>query len=524
MSALNAASSPVTPSVPAGIDPVSYQRRWFILGLMCLSLVLVVATVSSVNVAIPSIAGELKPTDTELLWIVDAYAVAFAGLLLPAGAIGDKYGRKGALQAGFLVFIAGSVLSSLSSDPTVLIGMRIIMGAGAALIMPSTLSLLTTVFPPAERPKAFGIWSGFAGAGGALGPLLGGALVGRFWFGSVFLVPAFIAVIALAAITLGAPRAIDKHKARTDLVGTVLSIVGFVGLLFGIIEGGDLGWGDPFTVGAFVLSVIGFVGFVAYERRRDEPLLDVTFFKNRRFSTGAFGITFVFLCTFSLFYVLTQYLQYVKGYSPFMSGVRGLPFAFTMIIVAPRGPRIVLRFGLRRTVTIGMTCVAAGLGLMSFIDQGSGYLHIVASMVLTALGPALCISNLTTGIIATVPPNKAGVGSAVNDVTREVGGAIGIALIGTIANSVYKSRLTSKLAELPPDLLDFAGDSVAKANIVAEQVMSSMGAEVSQRIEEAAKQSFIDSLSVGLKVSALLAVAVAVVFSRVIPTEQIRHD
>ena len=515
------ASTSVT---PPGIDPVSYQRRWFILGLMCLSLVLVVATVSSVNVAIPSIAAELKPTDTQLLWIVDAYAVAFAGLLLPAGALGDKYGRKGALQVGFLVFITGSVLSALCTDANLLIAMRVIMGAGAALIMPSTLSLLTTVFPPAERPKAFGIWSGFAGAGGALGPLLGGALVGRFWFGSVFLVPAAIAAIALVAISVGAPRAAERHDARTDLVGTALSVVGFVGLLFGIIEGGDLGWGHPFTIVAFVSSIVGFGAFVAYESRRDEPLLDVTFFRNRRFSTGAFGITFVFLCTFSLFYVLTQYLQYVQGNSPFMAGVRGLPFAFTMILVAPRGPRIVLRFGLRRTVTFGMSCVAIGLAIMSFVGSHTGYAHIVIGMVFTALGPALCISNLTTGIISSVPPNKAGVGSAVNDVTREVGGAIGIALIGTVANSVYKSRLTSSLDGLPRDVVDFASDSVAKANIVARQLAPSIGDDAAAHIVASAKSAFIDAIGIGLKVSAALAVVVAVIFSRVIPTEQIRHD
>ena len=504
-----------------GIDPHVYHRRWVILGVMCLSLVLVVATVSSVNVAIPSIAAELRPTDTQLLWIVDAYAVVFAGLLLPAGNLGDRFGRKGALMVGLAVFALASVASALVDSPNALIATRAVMGVGAALIMPSTLSLLSNVFPAHERGRAIAIWAGFAGAGGAIGPVLGGLLVENYWFGSVFLVPAPIAVGALIAIATLAPTSRDSDPGRFDPVGTGLSVVGFVALLFGIIEGHELGWTAPVTLAAFVVAIVCLGGFVLYEQRCASPLLDMTYFGDRRFSTGAFGITFIFFAMFSLFFLLTQYLQYVKGYSPLQAGVRGLPFAFTMVIVSPRSPRIAARFGLRSTVTFGCLSLAVGLFLLSRSTEDTPYWLIAVALVTASLGPALSNPSLTGGILASVPLRKAGVGSAVNDVTREVGGAIGIAVLGTIVNAVYGDRLAPALVGLPDEVRELAGDSVAKADAVAAEIAAGVGgadgAATAEAIRTAARSAFVDATHTGFLVSAVLMVVVAVVMWSTLP-------
>ena len=249
-----------------GIDPAVYHRRWYILGSLCLTLVLVVATVSSVNVAIPSLARALEPTDTQILWIVDSYALVFAGLLLFAGALGDRFGRKGALLIGLVIFAIASVLCSQSTSPNVLIAFRAVMGIGAALIMPSTLSLLGSVFPNHERAKAIAIWAGFAGAGGAIGPVVAGALLAHFWYGSVFFVAVPIAVIAFVAIFVMAPNSKEQAAARLDPIGALLSVVGLSSLLFAIIEGPEKGWGSALVVLGFVVAVAGLVGFVLWEQ------------------------------------------------------------------------------------------------------------------------------------------------------------------------------------------------------------------------------------------------------------------
>lgn len=494
-----------------GIDPEVYHRRSVILAVLCLSLVLVVATVSSVNVAIPSIARELRPSDTQLLWIVAAYAVVFAGLLLPAGALGDRYGRKGALQVGLVIFAVASTLCAVMQSPNSLIMMRGVMGVGAALIMPSTLSLLTSVFPPHERRRAIAVWAGFAGAGGAIGPLLGGALVEHFWFGAVFWVPAPIALVALVAISLMAPSSRDPQVRKLDLGGALLSLTGFGALLFAIIQGPELGWTDALTLGAFALSVLALVGFVLYERAIAEPMLDMDYFTIPKFSNGALGITFVFFGMFAMFFTLTQYLQYVKGHSPLGAGLRGMPFGITMILVSPRGPKLVERFGTRLVIVAGIVMASAGLFLLSLSQQDTPYWRIALALVVMACGPALAVAALTPGLMSSVPTAKAGVGSAVNDTTREVGGAIGIAIIGTIVNSVYADRLSPAVAQLPEPLRELAKDSVARADLVAEET----GVEA---LRVAARAAFVDAIGIGLKVGAAIVLAVAVVLAFTLPS------
>lgn len=491
-----------------GVDPAVYARRGWILATMCLSLVLIVATVSSVNVAIPSLGkSALEPSDTQILWIVDAYALVFAALLLPAGSIGDRFGRKGALLVGLTIFAAFSALCAVMKDANLLIACRALMGIGAALIMPSTLSLLQSSFPPRERPKAIATWAGFAGAGGAIGPLLGGFLLEHFWYGSVFLVAAPLAAVAFAASWILAPKSREAAAPRLDLGGAALSILGFAALLASIIEGPEEGWGSPVVMAGFVVAVACLVGFVLYERRVDQPMLDMQFFRRRRFSGGALGITFTFLSMFSLFFVLTQYLQYVLGYSPLGAGVRGLPFAVMMVVVSPRSVSLVRRFGIRPVVGSGIACVAAGLLLLSTAQIDSSYLLVAVALVVSGIGVALATPSLSTGILQSVPLNKAGVGSAVNDTTREVGGAVGIAVIGSIVTSVYRSHVGPALGSLPPDLAVLARRNPGAAIEVASRLPDP---SASSALRVAVQRSFVDGMHLGLRISAVLVVVAGI--------------
>jgi EmrB/QacA subfamily drug resistance transporter len=499
-----------------GVNPKVYERRWLILGVLCLSLVLVVAAVSSVNVAIPSIRQQLRPTDSQLLWIVDLYAVVFAGLLLPAGALGDKFGRRGALQIGLVIFGLGSVLSSQAGSPAQLLAFRAVMGIGAAFIMPSTLSLLTSVFPPKERSRAIAVWTGFAGAGGVIGTLAGGLVLNSFWWGSVFFVSVPIAVLALILVTVLCPSSKEEVSRRLDPVGALLSVSGFAGLLYGIIEGPEKGWGSVHSIGAFAVAAVALSGFVVWEGRTSDPMLDVNYFRIRRFGIGALGVTFVFLSMFAMFFLVAQYLQSVRGYSPLRAGVATLPFAVTMIAISPRGPALGMRFGAKRVVSLGFIIVPLALAALSLISPSTPYPFVAAALVLMALGPALAIPTLSSGIVLSLPIDKAGVGSAVNDTTREVGGAIGIAVLGSILNAHYRHGMASAIAALPPDAAPIATAARRGVGPLASLAKSAdtipgLRDRVPQinGLLEVARREFAGGMQVGFRVAAVVMVIVA---------------
>jgi len=495
-----------------GVDPKTYHRRWAILATMCLSLVLIVATVSSVNVAIPSLSGsELRPSDTQVLWIVDSYALVFAALLLPAGALGDRFGRKGALLIGLTIFAAASAVCAFMTSANALIACRAVMGIGAALIMPSTLSLLQSCFPRRERAKAIAMWAGFAGAGGAIGPVLGGVLLEHYWYGSVFFIAAPIALVAFIASAILAPASREPNAKRLDKGGSLLSIVGFGGLLAAIIEGPERGWSDPLVVAGFTAAIFCLVGFVVFERRVTDPLLDMKFFRNRRFAMGSMGISASFFAMFSMFFILTQYLQYVAGYSALGAGLRGLPFAATMILVSPRAPLLSKRLGAKRAVAGGMAVMAVGVFLMSLVGRDTSYLYVAGCLVLSSAGVAAAMPSLSSGIVQSVPMHKAGVGAAVNDTTREVGGAIGIAIVGSIVNSIFRSNVGSALTALPAEQQEFAKDNIAKALAISSRLAAGGDADAATELRVAVQQAFLDGAHVGLKVSAALVFAAAII-------------
>ena len=503
------------------VEEKAHERRWWILTVLCSSLLVIVLDNSILNVAIPTIINDLRATNSQLQWIVDSYTLVFAGLLLTAGALGDKFGRRGALQLGFAIFGIGSILAAMSGTANQLVGTRALMGIGGAFIMPATLSIITNLFPPHERGRAIGVWAGVAGLGAALGPLTGGFLVEHFYWGSVFLVNVPIVVIGLVAGFVLIPNSKDPSAPKLDPIGAVLSIAALTALLFAIIEAPAEGWGDPTILATLATGVVLLVSFVFWERHTDHPMLDVTFFANPRFSAASGSITVVFFAMFGSIFLLTQYFQFVLAYTPLQTGVRMLPFALTMMVVAPTSSRVVERIGTKVTVTAGMSLVTVGLLSMAMLQVDSSYVQVAVRLMVMAAGMGLTMAPATESVMGSLPLGKAGVGSAVNDTTRQVGGALGVAIIGSVLASVYGGRVGDFLTGVgaPEAAIEGAASSLGGADIVAGQAPAAQGAELMR----VANQAFVDAMHVGVIVAAS-ATAVGAVMAFIFLPAQARPD
>jgi EmrB/QacA subfamily drug resistance transporter len=497
-------------------------RRWIILGVLCFSLLVIVLDNSIMNVALPSIVRELDATNTQLQWMVDAYTLVFAGLLLTAGSLGDRFGRRPALQFGFVVFGVGSLASAMAGSAKVLIASRGFMGIGGAFIMPATLSIITNLFPAHERGRAIGVWAATAGVGVALGPLTGGFLLQHFYWGSVFLVNLPIVALGLLAGIFLIPDSKDPSAPRLDPIGAGLSIFGLAALLFAIIEAPVHGWTDPATIGGFVIAGVLLSTFAWWELHTDHPMLDFTFFSNPRFSAASAAITLTFLAMFGSMFVFTQYLQFVLGYSPLQTGVRLLAFAIPMMIIAPLSSRFVDKVGTKQVVAFGMALTTLGLLLISMVGADSTYANLGWRMVVMASGLALTMAPATESIMGSLPLAKAGVGSAVNDTTRQVGGALGVAVLGTVFTSLYGSQITNSLTgqNLRPDVVAQAKDSIGGAAQAAATVGGSAGAA----IIDAARAAFMDGFHAALRVGALITLVGVAVVLRWLPARARGRD
>src|SRR5215204_5392265 len=404
-----------------GIAPDVYARRWKILAVLCSSLIIVIVGNTVLNVALPTLADpdQLGASNTELQWMVDAYALVFAGLLFTAGALGDRFGRKGALQGGLVVFALGSLVGAFADASAQVIAGRAIMGVGAAFIMPSTLSILTNVFPGRERAKAIAIWAGISAAGAAIGPLTSGFLLDHFWWGSVFLINLPIIGLALVASWILVPKSKDSTASPLDPIGALLSIVGFSALIFAIIEGPNHGWASTSSLLWFGGAILALGLFAMWERRNPHPMLDLNLFRDRRFAVSSGGITLVFFAMFGTFYLMTQFLQFVIGYTPLQAAVRLLPFSAFMMTVAPQTPKLVARFGAARVASTGMTLIGIALLGFVFLTTTTPYWFLFIIVSVLATGMAMTMSPMTTELMSAVPRDRAGIGSAMNDTTRE---------------------------------------------------------------------------------------------------------
>jgi EmrB/QacA subfamily drug resistance transporter len=500
----------------AGADRV-HARRWAILAVLCLSVFLALIDNTIVNVALPSISKQLHASTSDLQWIVDAYSLVFASLLLVGGSLGDRYGRKGALQVGLVAFGGFSAFAGLSGGTGILIAARCLMGAAAALIFPATLAILTNTFTDAkEKAAAVGVWTGITGLGVALGPITGGLLLQHFSWSSVFFATIPIAVVALALGAWLVPTSRDPAAPRLDLAGFVLSIAGVAAVVYTTIEAPARGWSSPGTLAGYGISLVLLAVFAAWERRVDEPMLDIALFRNIRFSSASFSISVAFFGLFGFIFLITQYFQIVHGYSPLSSGVRTLPFALGVGAAAPAAPILARRLGIKIVVPAGLILMGAGFVGASTVGSNTAYFGpVLASMVLMAVGLGLATAPATGAILAVLPLAKAGVGSAVNDVTRELGGTFGVAVVGAVFSSFYGPQLALLLhgEGLPAPALAAARQSPAAAYQVAGRAPASAHAA----IIDAANRAFIAGLSHGSLVCAAVVALGAVIAFLVLP-------
>jgi len=490
---------------------VVYRRRWLTLVVLCVSLMVIGLDNTILNVALPTLAhgkdlGGLGASGSALQWIVDSYTLVFAGLLLTMGSLGDRFGRYKFLTLGLVVFGTGSALSAFAPSAGILIMTRSLMGIGGACIMPGTLSILSNVFlDPGERARAIGVWAGVSALGVGIGPVAGGALLTHFWWGSVFLVNVPIVITALILGYFLVPDSYDKTTPRLDPVGAGLSIISLFVILWSIIEAPSHGWTSPEILTGFVLGILLVLAFLVWERSYSSPMLDLKFFKNPRFSAASAAIMLVFLALFGTIFVLTQYLQSVLGYSTLKAGAILIPQSLALMIFAFLSPRWVVKFGNKIVVAVGLSLVTVSLLGFLTLDVGSSAVHVILVTVLMGIGMGNVMSPATESIMGSLPRAKAGVGSAMNDTTRQVGGAIGVAVMGSILSSHYGPRLASLLGgTVPAAIVSSARDSVGRAVAAVSDPQHPVAAHVRAQVVSAAHESFIG----GMHLAAIVAAAI----------------
>ncbi|MFJ6083451.1 MFS transporter [Streptomyces sp. NPDC092369] len=448
-----------------------YARRWWALLVLCLSLLIIVMANTALTVAAPDMTQDLGLSSADLQWVIDGYTVPYAALMLLLGAIGDKYSRRGALILGLVVFGGGAVFGYLAGSATTVIAARAVMGTGAALIMPATLSLLAATFPRAERAKAITLWTATAGLAIAAGPVVAGALLRGHGWSSTFLINVPIAAVALVAALVVVPPSKAGHHDRIDYVGGLLSVGWIAALVYMIIEGPHFGWGAK-AIGAAIVAGAGLVAFVAWELRHPRPVLDVRRFTDRRFAGSNLAVALFFLAVFGAFYYLTQHLQFVLGYDALETGVRMLPLAGAVFAGSALTAWLTPRVGMKWTVTAGMVGGTVALALLTRVDAGSTYADFVAPLVVLGLAIGLALSPCTDAIMGAFPESELGVGGAVNDTSLELGGSLGIAILGSLLATSYSGHLSDATAgsKLPASTLTTAQDSVGAGYAVAQGI------------------------------------------------------
>lgn len=481
----------------------AHPRRWSILALLLLSLTLVGLDATVVQVALPTLANDLGATGAELQWIVDAYILAFGGLMLTMGALGDRFGRRGALQVGLAIVAMGGLAALAVEEARQLIPVRALMGVGAALVMPATLSIIVAVFPPEERGRAMTLWAGFAGLGAIIGLIAGGWLLEHFVWQSVFVLNVPVALVALVGSIVLVPTSRDDSGARLDVAGTMLSTVALVGLLYGIIEGPSDGWTSLPVVGSFVAGGIGLLAFVAWELRTKHPMLPMELFAKREFSTGNLVITLTFFGMLAMFFVMSQFFQFVLGLSPLETGLRFLPLMGGFVVGAGIGEVGAKRIGTRIVVASAVTAIAMALYSLAFIDASTPYVWLGLALGVLGVGIGAAAAPTTVLIMGVVPAEKLGVGSAMNDTSRELGSALGIGVLGSILNAGFGQALVVPPG-LPPAVAEAARNSVGVALAVAER-----SGPAGAALAENARQAFVVSMGPAFLVGAIIAAIAA---------------
>jgi EmrB/QacA subfamily drug resistance transporter len=491
-----AIDQPKEAHMPSSRTTISSSRHGVITAVVCLALAAVVAAMASLNVALPDIARDTHATQTQLVWIIDAYSLAFAALLLPAGAIGDRYGRRVALLAGLAFFGGGSAVAMTASSGGELIALRAVIGVGAALVMPATLSTITSTFPPAQRTRAVSIWAAVAGGAAILGLLVSGALLTGLSWRSIFGLNVLLSALAAAGTLRYVPESADPDAPRLDVNGAAIAVIGLVALVYSVIEAPEHGWLAARTVVGLALAAVLLVGFVVWELHQAHPLLDPRVFRKRPLAAGSMSIFIQFFAFYGYTFIILQYLQLVRGDTPLLASVQVLPLAATMMPASRLSPWLTARFGARSVCATGLLAVAGALLVLSRLGTGSSYWLMAAGLVLLGAGMGCAMTPATSAITEGLPAAQQGVGSALNDLSREVGGAIGIAVIGSILTATYSSHVN--LAGLSGRVASEVKDSYAAAS------------HLSAPIAERAHSAFVTGMHV-----ALLSAAGAALFAAV---------
>ena len=483
------------------------SRHGAITAVVCVALAAVVAAMSSLNVALPDIARSTHASQTELSWIIDAYSLVFAALLLLAGALGDRYGRRRALLAGLAIFGGGSAVAMTASSAAELIALRAVLGLGAALVMPATLSTITGTFPPAQRTKAVSIWAGVAGGAAVIGVVCAGALLEFFSWPSVFGLNVVLAILAILGASRIVPESADHDAPRLDIGGAVLAVTGLVAVVYSVIEAPTAGWLSARTLAGLALGLVVLVGFTWFELRQDTPMLNPRIFTRRGLSAGSISIFVQFFAFFGFIFLVLQYLQIVRGDSAFVAAVSMLPLAVTMMPASRLAPKAAAKFGSRPVCVAGLAVIAAALIILAQLGPVTRYWVLAAGLLVLGAGMGAAMTPATSAITSALPRQQQGVASAMNDLSREVGGALGIAVIGSIMAAVYRSHLT--VTGVPTTVLDHARGSLA--------VASRLGGPVSVQADTA----FIDGIHVALLAAAGAAVLAALAVAALLPRRAI---
>jgi EmrB/QacA subfamily drug resistance transporter len=490
---------------PAAAPPAA--RPAAVTAVVCLALAAVVAAVSSLNVALPGIARATHASQTQLAWVIDAYSLVFASLLLPAGAIGDRYGRRRTLIAGLVIFGAGSAVAMTAHSAAELIGLRAVLGLGAALVMPATLSTITGTFPGAQRTRAVSVWAAVAGGAAVLGLLTSGLLLQEWSWPSVFGLNVVLAGAAIVGTIRFVPESADPETPRVDVIGAILSVLGIVALVYSIIEAPNQGWGSARTLAGLAAGAVILAGFIAWEWRRRAPLLDPRVFARRGLAAGSLSIFVQFFALFGFIFIVLQYLQLIRGESGLVSAVSMLPMAATLMPAARLAPALVARLGATKVCATGLTLIAAAMAILSQLTPASGYWLLATGLVVLGAGMGLATTPATSGITAALPDAQQGVGSALNDLSRETGGAVGIAVLASVLTATYQSHLS--LAHVPAAQAAAARSSVA--------VATHLGGTVAVQ----AQTAFADGMQLALLIAAGLVAVAAVTVALLM--RQARH-
>lgn len=497
---------------PLAVSP----RRWLALAVLCISLLIVTLDNTVLNVALPTLVRKLHASSSDLQWIVDAYVLAFAGLMLVLGSLADRVGRKRTFLAGLVVFAACSTWAAFSGSVGHLVAARASMGIGAALIMPSTLAIITNTFTEShERQRAIGLWAATSGAGIALGPIVGGLLLDHFWWGSVFLINVPIAAIGLVFALPFVPDSKNPAAKRPDLMGSLLSVAGLGLVLCAIIEAPVYGWSSGLVLGSGCggLAILG--AFVLWERASTHPMLNLSFFRDRRFSSPIASVSLMMFGLFGALFVMTQFLQFELGYAPLQAGLRMLPAAGAIAVVAPLADRLVRVIGTKLTIAAAMLMAGAGLWQISGATDATGYSGVVLGMGLVGIGAGLVIPSATASVMDSLPHEHTGVGGATNGTFLQTGGALGVAVVGSLLANRYEDRVGAALA--PLHIAHPVGQAIRSSLGAALAIAHQIGGVAGAVVAHAARSAFMSGMDLGFITAAAVAFAATAIGLATLP-------